>query len=378
MQGVAFLLGNLTDGGSETKTVKLANRLSKTDCDVHLIYLGAPHTLLEAIEDSVTVKFLDRRGKFSFRALRELKSYVDQNHIESLFCINYYPLVYGWPVCRGNARRRCIAAVNTYETASLRDRLFMLIYAYILRRCDLVIFGSEAQRRLWLRKYRLSPQKCTLVYNGVDAEYFTESLQSSESTASLRASLGVDEDTIVIGCVAHLRPEKSHEDLLAAMKCLAEPSNPKAVLLLVGDGPEDRKLRVYAEDNGLSERVRFCGRASDVRPYLELFDIFVLPSSTEVFSNAILEAMVVGLPVVCSAVGGSVEMVVDGETGITYERRDVASLVEALRVLMADRDKRENFGRRGAMRAREEFSIERMDFKYAEVISGSSSQKSPT
>ena len=371
MSGVVFLLGNLTDGGSETKTVGLANRLSQSGVDVHIVYLGAPHTLRSAISENVAVKFLDRRGKYSIGAYRALKSYVNSNDIESVFCINYYPLIYGWPVCRfGTGRIRCIGAVNTFEFTSLRDRFFMLIYAYILRRCDLVVFGSQAQQRLWLDKYRLRLDKSVLIYNGVDAEHFQSTSTLSEE---FRESLGIDRDTTVIGCVAHLRPEKSHRDLLAAMKILAKLPGQNTVLLLIGGGPEELQLRRYVETHNLSKLVRFCGAVPDVRPYLEIMDIFVLPSSTEVFSNAILEAMAVGLPVVCTAVGGSVEMVVNGETGFTYPRHDINSLVEMLQTLIVDNDKREQFGRQGAMRVREVFSIERMDDQYAEIISGSSS-----
>lgn len=372
MSEVAFLLGNLTDGGSETKTVKLANRLSNKGTKVHLIYLGAPHTLRSAIGDKVAVEFLDRRGKFSFRALRRLKAYVISNDIESIFCVNLYPLIYGWPVCRLAAgSRHCIAAMNTYEFSTLRDRFFMLIYGFILRRCELVIFGSHAQQELWTRKYRLRQEANIVIYNGVDAEHFRNSVATFEVS---RASLGIGEDAIVIGCVAHLRPEKSHIDLLAAMELITNKPGRRVELLLVGDGPEEQQLRSYTATHGLSGCVKFCGGVRDVRPYLEMTDIFVMPSSTEVFSNAILEAMSAGLPIVCTAVGGSVEMVVNGETGITYPRQDVNSLVDALQTLMIDNDKRGQFGRRGAKRAREVFSIARMDDQYAKIISSLSKQ----
>jgi glycosyltransferase involved in cell wall biosynthesis len=370
MNRVAFLLGNLTDGGSETKTVRMANRMSSSGHDVHVIYLGAPHTLRPAIEDSVSVEFLDRRGKFSFRALRKLNSYVSGNEIDTVFCINHPPLIYGWPICSfGNHKCRCIGAMNTYEFTSLRDRFFMLIYAFILRRCDRVVFGSEAQQQLWTRKYRLRADSSKVIYNGVDVEFFGNPGASDEH---LRESLDIEKEAIVIGCVAHFRPEKSHGDLLAAMKSISESSS--VTLLLIGEGPEEPRLRRYVETHDLSSCVRFCGRVSDVRPFLALMDIFVLPSNSEVFSNAILEAMAAGLPVVCTAVGGSTEMVVNGETGITYARHDVGKLIESLEILIVDGDKRKQLGRNGAARVREIFSIERMDSQYAQVISSSSKE----
>jgi glycosyltransferase involved in cell wall biosynthesis len=334
-----------------------------------VIYLGPPHTLRSAIADSVSVEFLDRRGKFSFRAYRQLRAYVCGHDIETVFCINHYPLLYGWPVCRfGDRRRHCIGAMNTFEFTSLRDRFFMLIYAFILRRCDRVVFGSEAQQHLWTQKYRIRADRSKVIYNGVDIGFFGNAGAPAED---LRESLNIDEDAIVIGCVAHFRPEKSHQDLLAAMKSLTGSSS--ATLLLIGEGPEESALRRCVETHGLSANVRFCGRVSDVRPFLALMDIFVLPSSSEVFSNAILEAMATGLPVVCTAVGGSVEMVVNGETGFTYPRYDVDGLVESLETLMSDSSMRIQFGKNGAERVREVFSIQRMDDQYADLISGSSS-----
>ncbi|NIO41067.1 MAG: glycosyltransferase [Burkholderiales bacterium] len=249
----------------------------------------------------------------------------------------------------------------------MRHRLFMIIYAYILRRCDSVIFGSKAQQRLWIEKYGIRQDKSTVIYNGVDNDYFG----SPEAGADEKPDRPRFEDfDVVIGCVAHLRPEKSHKDLLAAMKKITEKSEQKVLLLLVGHGPEEPGLRYYAESNGLSDSVKFCGRTDDVRPFLEAMDIFVMPSSTEVFSNAILEAMTCGLPVVCTAVGGSVEMVVDGVTGFTYPRHDVDSLAESLSALIQDKAKREQFGQRGAARVKDSFSIERMDDQYTHLISG--------
>jgi glycosyltransferase involved in cell wall biosynthesis len=363
---IAFLLGNLTDGGSETKTVRMANRLHAAGQSVHIIYLGPPHTLRPAIDEGIPVEFLDRRGKYSMRSYRRLKAYVLEHDIRVVFCINHYPLVYGWPVCRlGRQRRYCIGAMNTYEFNSLRDRFFMLIYAFILRRCDGIIFGSQAQERLWMEKYRLHRQSNVVIYNGVDVDHLQESLPPDPKLAE---SLDIEEGAVVIGCVAHLRPEKSHSDLLAAMKSLTRSSEKKINLLLVGEGPEEQRLRDYVGTNDLGDVVRFIGRVDDVRPYLALMDIFVMPSRSEVFSNAILEAMAVSLPVVCTAVGGSVEIVVDGQTGLTYPRHDVGKLVESLQQLVSDKARREQMGGSGAARVREKFSIRQMDAQYGEIM----------
>ena len=365
MSGVVFLLGNLTGGGSETKMVRMANRFAKSGQDVHVIYLGAPHTLRDSIDSAVAVECLERRGKFSIRALRKLRDYIRQHDIDVVFCVNHYPLVYGWPACRFGGRRYCVAAMNTYEFTSLRDRFFMLIYAFVLRRCDRVVFGSRAQQELWVDKYRLDRARSQVIYNGVDVDYFANGKIDCET---LGQTIGVNEQSVVIGCVAHLRPEKSHMDLLEAFNAISRRPGIRAHLLLVGQGPEEERLREYVEASGLGEVVHFCGRADDVRPFLALMDVFVLPSSSEVFSNAILEAMAMGCPVICSAVGGSVEMVLNNETGLTYERHDVEGLTAKLTDLITDLDKRQALGHAGAVRVTNVFSIEKMDEQYAAVV----------
>jgi glycosyltransferase involved in cell wall biosynthesis len=171
---VAFLLGNLTVGGSETKVVRLANRLAREGHNIHIIALGEPYTLRSMIEPDVRVECLDRKSRFSPSVLGRFRAYVEEHAIPVTVCINTYPLVYGWPVrmMLGRGRNVCIAAVNTSDHTTTRDRLFMILYAAILRRCDGLIFGSHGQATSWIRRYRLRNPRTTVIHNGVDTGHF--------------------------------------------------------------------------------------------------------------------------------------------------------------------------------------------------------------
>ena len=171
--------------------------------------------------------------------------------------------------------------------------------------------------------------------------------------------------------ISLFRPEKRHTNLLDALDRLVRTHNLDVVLVLVGDGPEESAIRLYVEQKSLADYVRFVGTVSDVRPYLGIFDVSVMPSiAVEVFSNALLESIAMEIPVISSDVGGSSEMIEHGQEGYIYPRADVGLLTECLKILITDRELASQFSTRAGMRLRKDFTISRMDRNYVDVIWG--------
>ena len=172
-------------------------------------------------------------------------------------------------------------------------------------------------------------------------------------------------------CVGRCRPEKGLDDLLRAFAQLA-PRRPDLTLDLVGGGPEQPRLEAEAASLGVAERVRFHGDVPDPWPALREADVFVLPSHSEGLSNALLEAMSAGLPCVVTAVGGNLDLVGDGATGLAVPPREPAALAEAVGRVLSDADLRERLGRAGRAGIAERFSIEsvadRYESLYREVL----------
>lgn len=135
--------------------------------------------------------------------------------------------------------------------------------------------------------------------------------------------------------VANLRPEKGHDVFLRAAADVIRLF-PDAHFDLVGDGPELGALKAAAETLGVASSVSFLGHCEDVMARLDAADIFVLPSRSEAFPNALLEAMAAGLPVVASAVGGVLEIVRDDENGILVPPGNRTALAWAVVRLMSD------------------------------------------
>jgi glycosyltransferase involved in cell wall biosynthesis len=134
-------------------------------------------------------------------------------------------------------------------------------------------------------------------------------------------------------------------------------------VVIVGEGPERARLEAQAAHLGLAEQVHFVGHQQDVRPWLAAFDVCVLSSDWEGMSNAILEAMAAGLPVVATAVGGTPEVVVDGVTGFLVPPRDPQALADAILRLLRDPDLRRRMGEAGRAHVTEHFSVEQMVHK---------------
>lgn len=214
----------------------------------------------------------------------------------------------------------------------------------------------------WLRDDIRVSKPIHQVYNGVDVERF----RPRDDRATIRASLGIDAAAPVIGIVGRLDPIKNHLGLVEAFREI-RTAHPDAVLAIVGNGPERRRIETAVAD--LGSAVRMLGDRDDVPDVLAAFDVFVLPSFNEGISNTILEAMASGLPVIACRVGGNPELIRDGHDGTLVDPDRPDRIAQAALAYLDD----ENLARVHAANARREvcarFSIEAMVEGYEAVWS---------
>jgi glycosyltransferase involved in cell wall biosynthesis len=203
----------------------------------------------------------------------------------------------------------------------------------------------------------LPASRITTIYNGVDIARFT--VPSAQQRGDARARLGFAADDFVVGIVARFRPEKNHDVFFAGL-LQAAPSIPSLKVLAVGAGPLLAQFRERIAQTELGARTVFAGDVSETLPCLWAMDVGCLTSSSEGFSNAVVEQMAVGLPMIVTDVGGNVEAVVDGENGRVIPPQDAAAFSRALIELHDNRARADAMGRTSRRRVEERFSLERM------------------
>lgn len=228
------------------------------------------------------------------------------------------------------------------------------------RLTDAVVANCEAVARDTLRHERIDPAKLRVIRNGVRS---IEPLPPEERLAGRRA-LGVGDDDVLVGCVANYQPAKRHDLLVEAFTGLVR-EGPMARLVLVGEGPLRVDLERRIAARGLADRVRLHGMVADPATLYGLFDVVVQSSRTEGLSNVLLEAAAAGRPAVATAVGGTDEIVIDGETGLLVPANDADALAAAMLRVVQDPSLRERLGRAARDRAAAQFSMARFVAEYA-------------
>ncbi len=362
---VLFLLNSLTMGGSERKTVRLANTLAADYSNVVIAYLNGPVTLEPEVSSAVRLVHLERKGKFSFRAVAALHKVVRDLGVKTIVAVNLYPCLYAtllqWRMGRQNLR--VVATVNTTEFVSVQEQRQMHLYRHVLKRTDLVVFGAQCQERLWGERYgiRAPAVKTAVLYNGIDTQYFHNEGQWQTRGPEWPAA------RFIVGSIGKMRAEKSQHHLLAAVAELRSKGI-DAGAVIVGDGPQREMLEATIARLKIGPYAYLPGETADVRAYLANFDVFVLPSTAvETFSNAALEAMAMGCPVVSSDVGGMAEMLQAGG-GLLYEPGDVQGLVALLETLSLSAGQVRKLGEEARKVAIERFSWQQMLARFKSTI----------
>ena len=184
---------------------------------------------------------------------------------------------------------------------------------------------------------------------------------------------GIPVDAPLVGYIGRLSPEKGQRELLlAAVDVLS--AHPKARIALVGDGPDQVRLRELATSLGIADAVVFTGHLSDVREVFRDFDALALTSYTEGFPNVVLEALCMGVPVLASDVGGVREIIEDGATGLLVPPRDPKAIARGIVQLLTDRELADRLCAAGKRAVFEQFSFEKRvrveEALYAEVLDG--------
>ncbi|HEX9427700.1 MAG TPA: glycosyltransferase [Candidatus Polarisedimenticolia bacterium] len=350
---IAHLVEGLEVGGLERVVQALARHADRRRYRVEVIALSRGGPLVEEIEAGGTpVRVLDLRSYYPGDILRAARALCREVRPDLVHSHGHFAGALGRAAAFWAGIPAAIHHLHTLDTSlRIRHRGLERALARITRR---ILCCSHAVEKFAAEVHGLPRPLLVTIPNGIDPA----PVMNGEAARELMG--GAPLEAPVVGCVGSLRAHKGQEVLLRACALLG-PRFVPGTLVFVGEGPEQARLERLAALSGLSGRVRFLGRRSDVRRLLPGFDLVVVPSiEREGLGLAALEAMDAARPVIASRVGGLVEVIEDGRTGILVPPGDPEVLCGAIRSIFDRPDRGRGLGEAARWRVESEFRASRM------------------
>ncbi len=229
---------------------------------------------------------------------------------------------------------------------------------FSINNSDVVTTVSKSLSDDTLRLFNIE-KEIRVIYNFVDFEH----RQDPDEKDCIRASLALADEKI-ISHISNFRPVKRIRDIITIFEKIQQKV--KAKLILVGEGPEKEAAVMYAKEIGVKEKILFLGNSEEINKILCHSDLFLLPSQTESFGLAALEAMAVRTPVISTNTGGLPEVNVQGVTGFLSDVGNCDEMAKNAIYILEDEQRLEEF-KENAYRNAQRFSVEKILPQYEEV-----------
>ncbi len=248
-----------------------------------------------------------------------------------------------------------VRVLSRHMPYPFKNRLGTLLYSRLFTR---MVTVSRSVRETLLA-CGVAPDKVEVIHHGTDVEAFAGTTVTPQEA---RRELGIPDNTVAVGIVGRIAPEKGHKVLMEAARALGERYPLRYVV--IGNGPDEAALRQQAHDMGLSETFLFAGFREDVNNAMSALDMVAVPSVwNEPCSAVVQQAMALCKPVIGTRAGGTPEMVLDGETGLLVPPGDAGALADAIAALAGDAFGRRRMGALGRERVEAQFSLRVMTDK---------------
>lgn len=357
------------DAGTERLVSVILNRLDPEKVDAHLVCLESSPRLEELGRRFKTRAFPATRLNSwnGLRRIREFHGYLKEMRIDVMHAFMTKSAILGVLALPGSG---CKAMVASRLSIDWYTPAITAFFRYFMNpRTTRIFANSEGVKRFVVEKEKARPEQIDVIYQGVDMTRYSP----TSGDPSAADGLGIPPSAPVVGIVANYRPIKDLPLFLRAAQVVVK-SVPQAAFLLVGTGPMYEDLARLADELGISASVYFSRGTGVVADYLRRMSVACLSSESEGFSNAILEYMAAGLPVVATDVGGNGEAILHGETGFLVRDRTPDAFAAPIVDLLRNEELRRSMGQRALERCRGQFSMEvfigRLETYYRDLSAG--------
>ena len=371
MISVLHVIDTAGPGGAETVFLQTVTGLNPGRFQPTAVIGGTGWLAEQLQERGLPPLIVPAKGSFNARYLSMLLRLARQHRSAVIVAHLYGSSVYAGLV----GMLLSIPVVSVFHgqsDVSDAERFSSLKAAIIRRASREIVFVSERLQDELRPRLRVTAAQCAVIPNGVDTKVFRPGRDRS-----LRAELGISDETTLIGAIGNVREPKAYDVLLRAARALSDRSH-QFRFAIAGDCANalGRQLEQLKRDLGIEQYVTFLGLRADVSRILNNLDVFVLSSHTEGFSIACIEAMACGVPVVATRSGGP-EQILEGDAGLLVPTNDPESLALAIERIISSKELAATLSARAMERVHEHYSLSTMLSRYETLLERVAQRREP-
>ncbi|MCU0961014.1 MAG: glycosyltransferase [Pirellulaceae bacterium] len=355
---ILHIIPTLDQGGAEKQLTMLATRLPRERFDIHVCALTRSGPLAEPlVEAGLPLQTIGKRWKVDpaayLRLVRVIRRLRPQLVHTWLFAANAYG--------RQAARQARVPHIVAAERCVDRWKVWheLALDRHLARCTDRIVTNSSGVVDFYVR-HGIDRAKFEVIPNGIEVQPGAQ----ARARADVLQELQLPADARLIGAVGRLWPQKGYKDLIWAAELLKVVRS-DTHLLIIGEGPQYAQLLRWRDGLEIADRVHFLGHRRDVAALLPHLSCFWLGSAYEGQSNALMEAMAAGVPVVATDIPGNRDLVVPDETGLLFRVGDRATLARVTHRLLDDPVLAQRLGQAAQRRMREYFGVGQMVDRHA-------------
>ena len=354
-------------GGPESQMLGLIEHLPTSDRSTLLSFSerGRCRTLLDAAKAlGAEVVELEQNAPHYRASAREIAEQLNRTDADVLLCHGYKPDILGVLAAR-KAGVPVVSVSHGWTAATFKVRVNETIDRLCLQGMDRVVCVSERQAKR-VRRAGVPSRRIVVIHNAIDvSKYGTRDATIREQLLSLFSPS--HRPRLLVGAAGRLSPEKGYGVLVAAAAEVLRDA-PDVGFIHFGDGPLRAEMIAQIAAYGLQDRFVLAGFRADITKVYSALDVFALPSFTEGLPVVVLEAFAASVPVVATAVGGTPEVVSNGENGFLVPPRDARALARAIVACIAA--DRKTMGEQGRAMVLERFTFTTQAERYRAMFAG--------
>ncbi len=336
-------------------TLQTVKQLLNNGIETHLLCFPESTLHSEAVKSGIKVYALNFLGYFHPAEIFKAAKILKENNfdiIHSGYSKDLWLLV---PALKF-FEIRCPLLLSKHMGSYIVKKDFM--HKWVYNRVDYALAISNVIAKNLVDTTPLTEEKVLLLHNGIDTNKFDP---FKIDCKKVRAEFNIKDDDLLIGMIARFSPGKGHEEFLKSAQQLTNKYN-NLKFMIVGEPSKDEdeyfnSIKLLAKNLSIADKIVFTGFRKDTPEILAAMDIFIFPSHAEAFGIALVEAMSMGKPTICSSSDGVLDIAVDGVTSYLFKKQNWKDLSEKTESLIKSSELRKSFGIQGRQRAVEMFDM---------------------